>query len=488
MSIHVAIDVGSSSGKIYYGWCDGETLHFEGAHRFDEITTRQNNRLVWNIDHILSEISTGLQTVESEAGSIDSLAIDTTAGDFGFVRDDKLITDPYFFYDDSLHSMEDELLKSISRREIFEQTGHPGIPNSLYYQYYSNTEMNESTDSLVMIPQLLSSELGADLASEETYAMTLRILDARTRDWAEDLIEILDLSMDILPDLAAPGRKIGSIDPPYADKLDSDPDILLAPSHDTASAMAALPLVDGTRAFLSTGSWIIPGLELKEPIITDKAFEIGAANELSVGGKIRFLQNIPGFALLEDCRETWSDKGKLYAYEDLLAAVDETEPHGPLIDPLDDRFFDALGEGGVINKIREYCDATGQQIPTGEGEITRCLLESLATRSAIAIEDLGVVAEGHARRLHVVGGGVRNKIFCQMMASALGHPVEAGPVEATAIGNVISQMVAAGEIASYERGRRLVEMNVDLDRYEPRNWEAWDETVTRMRQLIDGHL
>lgn len=483
--IRVSIDVGTSGGKIQYGRRDGDDLHFETAHGFDGITTTVDDRMVWDVDNIVSEIVEGLRAVERDAGRIDSIGIDATAMGFGFVRDGELIDDPYFYLEPSLYTMEEELLDRADRREIFQQTGHRGIPNPYYYLYHDRPALFEEADSIVPAPQVISAELGATMACEETYAMTLYMFDARRRDWADGLLDALGLPTDLLPSPSSPGANVGTIGPPHADRLSDDPDILLPPSHDTASAMAALPLVDGYRTFLATGSWFIPGLELAEPIVSDRAFEIGASNELSVDGKIRFLRNMPGFSLLEHCRETWEATGRRHGYDELLAAVAESEPHGPLVDPLDDLFFQAQRDGAVLDRVSRYCVRTDQRPPDGEGEVTRCLLESLAARSAIVIEKLDGVAEGRVQQVHLCGGGVRNDVFCQMVASAVGHPVKVGPVEATAIGNALSQMVAGGEVESYDRARRLIDASVDFDRYEPRDRNAWEDTMERMRQLIE---
>jgi len=470
---------------MHYARRDGGDLHFEEVHRFEDTWTESDAGKVWNVDHLVSEIVAGLEAVESETGRVDSLGIDATAASFGFVADGELIEEPYFYLEPSLYSMESEIRERVTTREVFEHTGHPHLPNPCYYLCHRDSTVPEEADRIVPIPGVLSGELGAEMASEESYAMTLYIMDPREREWALDFLETLDLPTDPLPDLVPPGEQIGSLGSPHADRIDSDPDVILPPGHDTASAMAALPLIDDNRTFLATGSWLIPGLELPEPVISDEAFAVEASNEISVDGNIRLLRNVPGFSLLEHCRETWKREGGLYEYDELLAAVAETDPHGPLVDPLDDRFFEAQRTGEVVATIEHYCDRTGQTPPEGEAEITRCLMESLAARSASVIDDLDALAEGSVDRIHLCGGGVRNGQFCRMVAAASGSPVTAGPVEATAIGNALSQMVSGGEIASYDEARRLIDEHVDFDRYQPRDRDAWRETMDRFEGLIE---
>jgi rhamnulokinase len=485
MPVRIAIDVGTSGGKIHYGCRDGDDLTIDEAYRFETRTREVEGRVVWDIDHLLSEVVTGLELVqESTSDTIASVGIDTTAGDFGLIADGELIRNPYCYLDTSLYSKNDEVLTRISREEAFQITGYNGIPGSIYYQYHSEPELFERADQLLTLPQLLSFELGAKPSGEETFATTLRISDARTRDWASELIEVLELPTDVLPELHPPGTKVGTLSPSVSDQFDSEADILLTPSHDTAAAMAAVPFEQDSRGFLATGSWVIPGLELPEPVITENAFERAGSNELSVGGAIRFLQNVPGFSLLEHCRETWEVEGGIYEHDELLEAVRSAAPYGPLIDPADELFFRGHMEGNVVDKIQQYCRETGQTPPEREGEIARCVSVCLAARSAIVLESLIGAAETHTERIHLIGGGVRNPVFCQMVASAAGLPVKAGPVEATAVGNLLSQMNAGGDIESYEAGRDLIEANVDFDHYEPADHGEWNDVIGRMYSLV----
>ena len=483
--VRVAVDVGTSGGKMEYGRFDGEEIRFETVHRFEGITTTHNGRLVWDIDHIVDEVLDGLATVEAKTGRIDSVGIDGTAIGFGFVADGKLLEEPYFYLEPSLYTMEEEILETVSRRQVFEHTGHPSLPNGYYFLYHDQPEVFEEADSIVPVPQVLTAELGGELACDETYAMTLYMFDARERDWAEELLETLGLPTNLLPTPSSPSLDLGSLDAELADDLSAEPDILMPPSHDTATAMAALPMLDDENTFLATGSWLIPGLEIDEPVVSDLAFDIGASNEFSINGKFRFLRNMPGFSLLEDCRSTWKDNGRPYEYDEIIAAARDVDPRGPLFDPYDDLFFDGQREGDVIEKIEIYCERTGQTPPDGVGEITRSILESLAVRSAVMIRDLADVADEEIERIHLGGGGARNELFCELVAVTANVPVKAGPVEATAMGNALSQMVATGDIESYAQARRLIDDHFEFDRYDPQNSSDWTAARERMRELMD---
>ncbi|WP_165875300.1 rhamnulokinase [Natrarchaeobius chitinivorans] len=483
MSSRVAIDIGTSTGKIYYGRLDGE-LDVTEAYRFETNPSTVDGRLVWDIESLTTEIVAGLESVIEETGSVASVAIDTTAGDFGLIEDGELQSDPYCYLDQSLYSKEDDLLECVPRREIFRRTGHHGVPNSYYYQYHEDPESFERADELVMLPQLLSWKLGAEPVGETSFGVTLRMMDIRTGEWETDLLSELDLPTDVLPEVADAGTDIGSVDPSLSESFSGETDVYLAPSHDTAAAMASIPFEPESPGFLCTGSWLIPGLELTEPVIDDAAFDVPSSNELSVGGRIRYIRNTPGFSLLEHCRDTWRRTGGRYEYDELTAAARDAEAFRSIVDTLDDLFFEAQATGDVVAAIETYCRDTGQPVPETEGEITRCLLESLAIRTALVLERLMAAAETYTDRLHLVGGGVENELFCQLVASATGLEVKAGPTEATAIGNLLSQFVASGDIASYEQGRKIVDETVDFDYYEPRNTSTWDDALQQATETI----
>jgi rhamnulokinase len=274
---------------------------------------------------------------------------------------------------------------------------------------------------------------------------------------------------------------VGTVDP---DRLPADvppPEIVLPASHDTAAAVAGLPLDRTNRLFVSTGTWFITGLELDHPEQSQQAFEIGASNELGIDDTVRLLKNINGFFLLEECRRSWEQSGENTSYDAILGAVDTAGPIGPLVDPDDDAFGI---EGDMPTTIRRYCRATGQDPPNGIGETTRCVLESLTAKTAVVIEELRDVTGDRSDRIHLGGGGARNTLFCRMLAAALDLPVVAGPVEATSVGNLLSQALASGEIHSIADGRALVESSFELSTYYPRSDRQWSAAKDTMRELV----
>jgi rhamnulokinase len=482
---HLAADLGANGGTVYLGEFGDGSVEVREVHRFDNRPVERDGRYVWDVEALVDGVVEGIVRGD-EVATLDSVAVDTWGLDFGLVADGDLLRTPYSYRDPALSSTVDDLLATVSRREVFEATGinHWNTPNTLWQYHYLATEEPEllsRADHLLLTPQLLSQRLGGRPAAEATIASTTQMLDPGRREWATDLVERLDLPTGPLPPVEDPGGSLGRLDDDVAGRLDSDPDLRLTASHDTASAVAALPL-DDDRAFVSTGTWFIVGVERDEPDRSRAAFEAGASNELGVGGTVRFLKNVNGFFLLEECREAWAGSDGPTDYDDLIAAARAADPFGPLVNP-DDPLFGIEGE--MPERIRRYCRETGQTPPTTRGETTRCIVESLAAATAVTVDGLLDVAGADADRLALGGGGVRNPLFCDLLASAADRRVVAGPAEATAVGNLLTQAVAAGTVADVDAGRRLVERTVDLDTYhpDPETSAEWERARRRLRDL-----
>ncbi|KXA91693.1 rhamnulokinase [candidate division MSBL1 archaeon SCGC-AAA259A05] len=483
---HVAVDLGASGGKIYLGEI-AEDLKVQEIHRFDNWPVKVENRYVWNIEKLVRKIINSLKKVGKKEGTIDSIAIDTWGVDFGLLKNGELLRKPDSYRDPRLSSTLPNILKEVTKKEIFESTGinHWNIANSLWQYHYlsrNEPELLQSADRIVMIPQLISSMLGDGVCGEETIASTTQMLNPETRNWAKDLLERLDLSTEKLPEIEEPGTEIGRVRKDIAQKIGSSPKILLPASHDTASAVAGMSLRDDKKAFLSTGSWFIVGLELENPVLTEEAFKAGSSNEMGIEKTSRFLKNINGFYIFEECRREWKRKGHTYQYDKLLEKASNTKRFGPLIDPDNETF---TIEGNMPEKLISYCRETNQKLPEGKGEIVRCILESLSLKTAITLEDLIEASGISSSCLHLGGGGVRNEIFCQILSSATQMPVYAGPIEAAAVGNILTQTKACSEIEDIKEGRKLVQENFKIQKYEPEKNEKWSEAKSKMRELIE---
>ena len=480
MKHRLAIDVGSSGVKVYAGSLADGRLQFEQIARTDNATGWQDGRHVWDIQTLTDRLRDEIARAAARYDTVASVGIDATALDFGLLADGDLLRNPYFYRDPSLWSAAKDVTGRCSARESFHLTGYNGPPGPLYYQLQEAPETFEEADTLVPIPGLLSHQLGGEAETESSYAMTFRLLDIRSRDWADKLIDAIEFPRELLQDPVPPGTAVGSVT-----GVDGDPEIVLPASHDTASAVGALPLTSANNAFLCTGSWFIPGLELPDPIVTDEVFDAGGSNEVGVEGTVRFLRNLPGFSLLEHCRDQWRETDATHEYEPLFEQIAELPVDGPIVDIRDDAFVEAQFDENVEERVRNYCERTGQQPPEDEFEMTQCLLLSLAVGSALVVDRLIDLAEEDVNQIYLGGGGVRNELFCSMFTSAVGRPVKAGPTEATALGNILNQLRSGGEIPDFETGRELVTDRFSLTTYEPQNASTWSALRKRVREL-DG--
>jgi rhamnulokinase len=477
---HLAVDLGASGGKVYIGtFEDGITV--EPVGRFANRPVERNGRYVWDLERLLGSLRGELDSVLGTR-DVDTIAVDTWGVDFGLLADGEPLTDPYSYRDPDLDATIDEITEEVGRFELFRRTGinHWNIPNTLWQYHYLATEQPDllsQADQLVMMPQLIATILGARPTSEPTIASTTQMLNPKTREWDRALLDRLDLPTEPLPDLEHSGTTIGTLDT-------DDINMVLPASHDTASAVAGLPLGDDSSAFLSTGTWFIAGLELDAPVLTREAFELGASNELGADDTVRFLSNINGFFLLEECRESWATDGERPSYETLLtAAADATTD--AMVNP-DDSLFGI--EGSMPDRIQRYCQETDQQVPETRGAVVRVIVRSLATKAAIRLEDLTTAAGTSIDRLYLGGGGVRNELFCQQLAATVDLPVYAGPADATAVGNILLQAIATGTVSDLTAGRRLIARGMPLTEYQPPTDASVAAARDRMRNLCDRTL
>ncbi|MFB6150619.1 MAG: rhamnulokinase family protein [Haloarculaceae archaeon] len=501
----VAVDVGASGGTVVLGGVEGGRLSFEEVYRFDNDPVERDGRYVWDVEHLREEILTGVAKADERA-DVASVGIDTWGVDFGLLADGELLRDPTSYRDPALSSTLEDLLAAVPKRELFEATGinHWNVPNTLWQYHYlarEDPDLLDRADAVVMMPQLLSLLLGGEACAEATVASTSQMLDPQSRTWATEVLDALDLPTDPLPRIEEPGTVVGRLDveagaaalgaatadgtdsegdddPP---EIDSDPELLLPASHDSAAAVAGLPLTGDDRTFLSTGSWFIAGVEVDGPIRSAAAFEMGASNELGVDGTVRFLSNVNGFFLFEECRKSWRGRGEPHDYDALVEAAAEADRDGPLLDPDDDAF---TIEGDMTDHVSTFCRGTDQPVPDGPGETTRAIFESLALKTAITVEEIESVAGVDGGRVHLGGGGARNDLFCEWLASALDRPVHAGPVEATAVGNLLTQAAARAELADLDEGREVVRESVEIRAFEPDGGGYWDRRREEMERLL----
>lgn len=485
---YLAIDLGASSGRVIAGHFDGKRLELEEIHRFSNGPTEVNGSYRWDITTLFSEVKEGLSMAGQKFGKdIVSVGVDTWGVDYGLLDQyDRLIESPFAYRDSRTDGMQEEAFRRVPKREIYDVTGIQFMFFNTLFQLLSEVVSDRAAlkkaRRLLFTPDLINFWLSGRAVNEYTMASTGQLLDARSGTWADDLLAKLGLPRHLLGDMVKPGETLGPLQPELADELGIPAfDVVAVGTHDTASAIAAVPAADGkVWAYLSSGTWSLMGIETAEPVINDQSFRIPFTNEGGVCDTIRLLRNICGLWLVQECRRHWAEKGEAIDFGALQELAEAAEPFVAVIDP-DDTSFEMPGD--MPQRIRAYADASGQRVPESKGEILRTALESLALRYRWVLERLEELSGQSIDVLHVVGGGVQNELLNQFTANALQRPVIAGPVEATAAGNILMQMIASDELADLQAGRRLVASSFGTDTYEPCDKDAWDQAYTRFLEI-----
>jgi rhamnulokinase len=489
----VAVDLGAQTGRVTVGEFDGERLAVEEVHRFSNVPVRVGDRLHWDALRLFEDTVDGLRAAGAKA-QVDTVGVDAWGVDFGLIdRVGHLVQNPVHHRDARTRGAMDTLFARMPAREVYERTGIQLMPINTLFQLHALASTDdpalEIADKLLLIPDLVNFWLGGYSTTELTNATTTQCFDPRGRSWAADVVAAAGLTTELLPDLVAPGTVLGGLTPEVAERTGLDRASLVAgATHDTASAVVAAPLGAPDAVYISVGSWSLVGLELLAPLITDATFNANLTNEGGVEGTTRLLRNIDGLWLLHECQRTWSSQGSSWDYGELVRMAADEPSTGSFINPNDPRF---LAPGDLPARIREYCTETGQEAPSSAAGIVRCLLESLALEHRHAVELLARATGIDASSIHVVGGGAMNAPLCQWTADATGLPVLAGPVEATAIGNLVVQAIALGELGSVREAREVIARSFAPSRFEPSPssvavWDEASETVRHHTARVEG--
>ncbi|MDP9379929.1 MAG: rhamnulokinase [Chloroflexota bacterium] len=482
----LAMDLGAESGRAVLGRFDGERVRLEEVHRFPNAPVRLPDGLHWDILCLFRDTTEGIaRGVRAADGNLDGVGIDSWAVDFGLLdRSGALLSNPYHYRDARTEGMLHRAFSRVPKAEIYKATGIQFMPINTLYQLLAleNSPVLEAANTLLMIPDLLGYWLTGEKAGEYTNATTTQLLDASTGQWARSLIERLGIPTHIFPDIVQPGTRCVTLLPVVAADagLPEGLPVITVASHDTASAVVAVPAEGEDYAYISSGTWSLVGVETTGPVLSREALEANLTNEGGFGGTVRLLRNVMGLWLLQECRRTWARQGKDLPYPELARLAEEAPPHGPLIDP---DHPSLLAPGDMPSRIQRLCTATGQSEPTEQGVMVRCVLESLALKYRWVLERLQGVSGQRIQAVHVVGGGSRNELLCQLTASACGLPVLAGPSEATALGNVLVQAYARGLANSLSEMRGLARASTELRCYEPGaqlegQWERFERVMS----------
>jgi len=471
MSLYAAIDLGASGGRVIAGRIRDGALQLSGAHRFANEPVRLPDGLHWDIVGLYRHMLNGLRA----AGPVTSIGVDSWGCDYGLLdADGRLLGLPYHYRD----SRTNDIQSPVEPRALYQITGIQHLPFNTIYQLLADGGPPGEARTMLLIPDLLAYWLTGQVGAERTNASTTQLYDVRARDWADDLPARLGLRAGLLPALRDPGSRIGPLLPHLRADLGIDPTVVAVGSHDTASAVAAVPAEpDLPFAYISCGTWSLVGVELSAPVLTEASQAANFTNETGVGGTVRYLRNVMGLWLFQECQRAWGRTGDTAR---LLAEAESAAPLAAIIDPDEPGFMPA---GDMPTRIDAFCTRTGQPSPTGHGGYVRCIMESLALAHRTAVRAALDLSGRTAKVVHLVGGGALNPLLCQLTADACALPVIAGPVEATAIGNILVQAHADGALADLTAGRELVRGCQPLRRYLPHGDEgAWDKAAARVGQ------
>lgn len=468
----LAFDLGASNGRAIVGQYDGERLNLIEVHKFPNGPQNVHGHIYWNILDLFAQIKTGLvKACAAVDGKIDCMAIDTWGVDYGLLdANDSLLANPYHYRDKRTDGLLDEIFAKISAEEIYANTGIQFMQINTLVQLYAERRWRpwalDNARSMLFIPDLLNFFLTGQKYNEYTISSTSQLLNPTTFAWVERIFKVLDVPIDLMQPLVFPGAVIGTLtDQIKAETgISYDIPVIAVGSHDTASAVAAVPLTASeTSIYISSGTWSLLGMELEKPVINEHSRRENFTNEGGVGKTVRFLKNISGLWLIQECRRIWQRDGLALTWDQISQAAEQA-PLKALIDPDDPRF---LNPDNMPEAIVAYCRETGQAVPDTYGEIARCVYESLAASYQKTITKLEEMIGRKIETIHMVGGGIQAEILCQFTANATKRKVITGPIEATAMGNMLGQLMAKGEINSLEEGRGLIRSSVVVKTYLP---------------------
>jgi rhamnulokinase len=465
-------------------------LRLQQVHRFHYGPRESEGHLRWDVGRLLEGIDRGLRAAGQAAGEqgapVESVGVASWAVDYGLLdAAGRLLEEPIAYRDGRTRGVMERVFERVPRREIFDRTGIQFLPLNTLYQLWAHVEsgLPAGAARLLMIPDLCHQHLCGSLRGELSNASTTQLWNPAVGGWDAELLERLGLPGALLPEVVPAGTDLGALRPDLSAALGARGARVLAPAtHDTASAVAGTPLEAGW-AYISSGTWSLVGVELDAPVMSAAAERANFTNELGACGSVRLLKNVTGLWILESCRGEWQQAGAAAGLEELLAAAGELPGRAAFIAPDAGRFFNPES---MLAEIAAFLAETGQVAPETPAGTVRLILDSLALRYASVLETLEELTGRRIAGVRVVGGGAQNHVLNQATADATGRPLRAGPVEATAAGNLLVQALAAGEIASLAEGRGLVERGAESRLFEPRDAAAWDEARRRYREIAEA--
>lgn len=490
--VYLAVDLGASSGRVVAGIFDGQRLELEEAHRFENGGVLAAGRMYWDFLGLWTRIQQGLQAAAAKYGErIVSVGVDTWGVDFGLLgRNDELLGLPYHYRDRRTAGIYDRAFAIVSREEIFAQSGLQFMELNTLFQLVAmklqNHPLLDRAERLLMMPDLFHWLMTGEKSNEYTDVSTTQMYNPLTKDWARPMLEKFGIPTGMLGPIVPPGTRLGPLVAGVAEATGlRGVQVVLPGTHDTASAVMAVPAASVAGAvpdwcYISSGTWSLMGVESPVPVVTDQCRALNFTNEGGVGDTIRLLKNIAGLWLVQECRRIWKQEGRDFGWEELVRRAREAKPLVSLVDPDHSSF---VAPKDMPAALREYCQATQQPVPQSEGAVIRAVLESLAMRYRMVLGWLEELTGAKLQTIHIVGGGTQNRLLCQMAADACNRRVVAGPIEATAIGNVMMQAVAGGDVGSIAQARDVIRHSFDVEEYLPEDTQAWSDAYSRFAKL-----
>jgi len=484
----LAFDHGASSGRAMLGTIAEQRLKLTEIHRFENKMVEIDNHFYWNIFSIFEELKAGLKKCIQDFGvQPDSIAIDTWGVDFALIDKDGMIAAlPFAYRDHRTDSAMEELFRIIPKEELYSMTGIQLMQFNSIFQLFVNhrdkTPQYEVAKDLLFMPDALSYLFCGVKKNEFSIASTSQLLKPGKLAYEERIFEAIGVDQSIMQELVLPGTLLGKIKPEVQRETGSTAiPVIAVASHDTASAIVSVPATGKNWAYISSGTWSLMGIESDKPFISKKILELNFTNEGGVEGTTRFLKNIMGMWLLQECRRSWSNKVN-YSWSEMVALSTVSQPFKCLIDPDDSSF---LNPADMPQAISDYCIKTGQTLPENHGEFIRCIFESLAMKYRLTLDSIRSVISDPIETVHIIGGGANNELLCQYSANALGVPVVSGPTEATAIGNILIQAKAMHSVVSLAEIRALVASSFSTKTFLPTDAAIWDQEMKRFRRMVE---
>lgn len=482
----LVFDFGASSVRAMLCKCENGGISLEEIHRFPNVPITENGHLRWDIDELWEQMKIAISFGVFNGG-FDAISIDTWGVDFGLIgQDGELLEKPVHYRDSRTEGMLEEVCAKIPAKELFMQSGiQPMNINTLFQlNYLVNHEKNSifRAEKLLMMPDLFAYFLTGQFKNEFTEATTTQLIDQKAKGWNIPLIEALGIPKRIFSPLIQPGEMYGELKQELADefRIENVP-VYACPSHDTASAVLAVPSQEEHFAFLSCGTWTLFGTELRRPVVTEQAMKMGLTNEGGSGGTTTLLKNIMGLWLIQETRRWYNEKdGRDYSFSDLEKMALESEPFVSFIDP---NAPDFAAPDDMPLKIQEFCRRTGQKVPETPGEIMRCIYQSLACEFALTLGEISELIGFEFKQIHMIGGGTKDKLLCQLTADAAGITAVAGPVEATALGNGLSTLIALGEIPDIAAARQMIIDSGLTQEFQPQQHKKWLQPLESYKKL-----